>query len=196
MKDPERALIVTGCAATMDPAAFAAMPEVEALVDNRAKTAVATWQDATWIGGSRPEVSSDLAPTLQEGTEDHTRAFLAIQNGCDHDCTFCAIPLGRGASRSAPLADVVASAARIAASGFREIVLTGRRSHLLRRRPARPAEPRPPRPARSSRAHQGWRACGCPPSIASRPTRSFARPSPRRSGSCPIFTSRCRAATT
>ncbi len=121
---PERSVVVTGCAAAMEPERFAAMPEVDAIVDNGAKTAVAAWR-----GGAAPEgvadPSSAARSPLQEGTEEHTRAFLAVQNGCDHRCTFCAIPFGRGASRSAPLTDVVASARSLVARGFREIVLTG-----------------------------------------------------------------------
>ena len=116
---PGRAIIVTGCAAEMEPDRFAAMPEIDGIVGNANKTAPATWRDAAlvdsvghdhaWRGGFGPAAPSS---PLEEGTEDHTRAFLAVQNGCDHGCTFCAIPLGRGGSRSAPLADVVASAAR------------------------------------------------------------------------------------
>ena len=118
--DPLRQIVVTGCAAAMEPARFAALPEVDAVIPNDLKTEVLTWRSDP---GSRP----DRAPAspLQEGVEDHTRAFLAVQNGCDHACTFCAIPLGRGASRSAPLADVVAAARRLVERGFREIVLTG-----------------------------------------------------------------------
>ena len=127
---PERAIVVTGCAAEMEPGRFATMPEIDAIVANARKTAPASWQGMTWHGGFGPGlegVSSPLEASspLEEGTEDHTRAFLAVQNGCDHSCTFCAIPLGRGASRSAPLADVVALAERLAERGFREIVLTG-----------------------------------------------------------------------
>ncbi len=118
---PARELVVTGCAAAMEPETFAAMPEVDRLVANASKTAPAAWRGGPAAG--------DLAPgwrsPLEEGTQDHTRAFLAVQNGCDHACTFCAIPAGRGPSRSAPLADVVTAAARLAASGYREIVLTG-----------------------------------------------------------------------
>ena len=117
---PERSVVVTGCAAEMEPERFASMPEVDAIVANRVKTAVATWR-----GGFVADVASPGLSPLQEGTEAHTRAFLAVQNGCDHRCTFCAIPLGRGASRSAPLADIVASAQSLVARGFREIVLTG-----------------------------------------------------------------------
>ena len=120
LERPDRAIVVTGCAAMMEPARFASMPEVDAIVGNAAKSSVATWMDGTGSDAS----SSDGTP-LREGTDEHTRAFLAVQNGCDHRCTFCAIPQGRGASRSAPLADIVTSAASLAARGFREIVLTG-----------------------------------------------------------------------
>ena len=114
---PTRDLVVTGCAAQMDAAAFAAMPEVDRVVGNGAKTAVATWRGgSTDDGATLAEVVAGRSP-LEEGVEDHTRAFLSVQNGCDHSCTFCAIPLGRGPSRSAPLADVVRSAARLAEQG-------------------------------------------------------------------------------
>ncbi len=118
-EEPGRAVVVTGCASAMDPAAFAAMPEVDAVVGNDAKIDVATWR-----GDDGPEAEvATMAPLA--GTEGHTRAFLAVQNGCDHACTFCAIPQGRGASRSAPLMQVIDEARRLAADGFREVVLTG-----------------------------------------------------------------------
>ena len=122
---PAREVVVTGCAAQMDAAAFAAMPEVDRILGNGAKTAAASWRGG-WSddGAAIADVVRGRSP-LEEGVEDRTRAFLSVQNGCDHSCTFCAIPLGRGPSRSAPLADVVASADRLAGQGFREIVLTG-----------------------------------------------------------------------
>ena len=120
---PGRTIAVTGCAAAMDPDTFAAMPEVDLVVANEAKTAPGTWSPVPWREGATP-AASPRSP-LEEGSQDHTRAFLAIQNGCDHSCTFCAIPLGRGASRSAPLVEVVAAARRLRERGFREIVLTG-----------------------------------------------------------------------
>ena len=116
--DPARQIVVTGCAAQMQPEMFSAMPEVDRLIDNGAKTAPETWR------GEAPEGTARRSP-LEEGVEDHTRAFLAVQNGCDHDCTFCAIPKGRGLSRSAPLRDVVAAVDRLAARDFQEVVLTG-----------------------------------------------------------------------
>jgi threonylcarbamoyladenosine tRNA methylthiotransferase MtaB len=129
---PARGIVVTGCAAEMEPGGFSAMPEVDGLVGNGVKTARETWlggQEAwlggtkTWLGGTA-DLDSGRSP-LEEGFEDHTRAFLAVQNGCDHRCTFCAIPFGRGVSRSAPLAEVTAAAVRLVDRGFHEIVLTG-----------------------------------------------------------------------
>ena len=119
---PGRTIVVTGCAAEMEPERFAALPEVDGVVGNARKTARESWIDADVA----PSASSPSLPSpLEEGVEDHTRAFLAVQNGCDHACTFCAIPLGRGASRSASLEEVVAAARRLVDRGFREIVLTG-----------------------------------------------------------------------
>jgi threonylcarbamoyladenosine tRNA methylthiotransferase MtaB len=115
---PARGIFVTGCASEMEPGGFSAMPEVDGVVGNGMKTARETWS------GGTANLDLDRSP-LEEGFEDHTRAFLAVQNGCDHRCTFCAIPFGRGVSRSAPLEDVAAAAARLAGRGFHEIVLTG-----------------------------------------------------------------------
>lgn len=119
---PDRRVVVTGCAAEMERHRFAGMPEVDAIVGNAFKTAAARWRGG--FASEEDGLSATRSP-LEEGVEDHTRAFLAVQNGCDHACTFCAIPVGRGASRSATVADVVASARRLAGQGFREIVLTG-----------------------------------------------------------------------
>jgi threonylcarbamoyladenosine tRNA methylthiotransferase MtaB len=124
---PGAEIVVTGCAAQIDPNQFAAMPEVFRVLGNADKADPASW---TGGGGGRVEVSSIMvakaAPTiLSEGIEDRTRAFLAVQTGCDHRCSFCVIPFGRGPSRSVPLDDVVRAARRLAGNGFREIVLTG-----------------------------------------------------------------------
>lgn len=109
---PEARLLVTGCAATIDPTGFAAMPEVDGVVDNIAKLDPARWQV--------PAPPQPVAPS-----ERHTRAFVAVQNGCDHACTFCIIPAGRGASRSAPVAQVLETVAGHMAHGVAEVVLTG-----------------------------------------------------------------------
>ena len=108
---PGAELIVTGCAATIDPAGFAAMAEVDRVVANDAKATAASW------GAAGP------APTV--AFAGHARALVEVQNGCDHRCTFCIIPYGRGASRSVPVEVVVARIAGLVAAGHREVVLTG-----------------------------------------------------------------------
>jgi threonylcarbamoyladenosine tRNA methylthiotransferase MtaB len=129
-------VIVTGCAAQTEPATFAAMPEVDRVLGNGSKTALETWietKSALDFGISTEEKVKigDLA-TLQEtalhfvdGFEGRTRAFVQVQNGCDHRCTFCIIPYGRGPSRSVPAGEVVAQIRRLVENGYSEIVLTG-----------------------------------------------------------------------
>ncbi|WP_375288339.1 MiaB/RimO family radical SAM methylthiotransferase [Sphingomonas sp.] len=109
---PAAELVVTGCAATIDPAGFAAMPEVDRIVGNAVKLAPASWNAA---GGLQRLAAST-------GT---VRAHVAVQTGCDHACTFCTIPAGRGASRSEPVQTVVARITALVAQGTREVVLTG-----------------------------------------------------------------------
>jgi threonylcarbamoyladenosine tRNA methylthiotransferase MtaB len=124
---PEREIIVTGCAAQIDPAGFADMPQVTRVIGNHEKTEAGGFGFDTKRRVTVSDVFAPRPPVFPavEGVEDHTRAFLAIQNGCDHRCTFCIIPYGRGASRSADVEDVVTRAARCVEKGFREIVLTG-----------------------------------------------------------------------
>jgi threonylcarbamoyladenosine tRNA methylthiotransferase MtaB len=107
---PDARLLVTGCAAEIERAALAAMPEVDGLVANAAKLDPRVW---------------NVAPLRTSGTAIHTRAFIAVQNGCNHACTFCVIPQGRGPSRSLPVAAVLREVERHLASGAREVVLTG-----------------------------------------------------------------------
>jgi threonylcarbamoyladenosine tRNA methylthiotransferase MtaB len=108
---PAARLLVTGCAAETDRAAIAAMPEVDGLVANHSKL--------------DPRVWNTPAPLSEPRATAHTRAFVVVQNGCDHACTFCIIPQGRGASRSQPMAAVVEEVARLAKAGVAEAVLTG-----------------------------------------------------------------------
>jgi len=124
---PDVEIAVTGCAAQIDAYRFAAMPEVFRVLGNVEKADPASWARGA---GVRMDVSNIMAakaaPTiLSEGVEDHTRAFLAVQTGCDHRCSFCVIPFGRGPSRSVPMDDVTRAARRLSEKGFREIVLTG-----------------------------------------------------------------------
>ncbi|ACB96962.1 tRNA (N(6)-L-threonylcarbamoyladenosine(37)-C(2))-methylthiotransferase MtaB [Beijerinckia indica] len=130
-EQPEAKIVVTGCAAETEPERFRAMPEVGLVLGNARKTEAATWlalkHQASDLPLDAPHAEALHRPRLspQAGTEDHTRAFLAVQNGCDHRCSFCIIPQGRGSSRSVPLDDAIAMARDLAARGFLEIVLTG-----------------------------------------------------------------------
>jgi threonylcarbamoyladenosine tRNA methylthiotransferase MtaB len=124
---PGAEIVVTGCAAQIDPDQFAAMPEVFRVIGNAEKADPASWARGA---GVRVDVSNIMAakaaPTiLSEGIEDHTRAFLAVQTGCDHRCSFCVIPFGRGPSRSVLPDEIFRAAQRLTSKGFREIVLTG-----------------------------------------------------------------------
>lgn len=127
-ENPGRQIIVTGCAAQTDPDMFAAMPEVSRVLGNEEKL-----QASSWLPGSnRPRVDvSDIMtvketrPPIIEQLTGRTRAFVQVQNGCDHRCTFCIIPFGRGNSRSVPIAEAVEQVRRLVASGHAEVVLSG-----------------------------------------------------------------------
>ncbi len=123
---PGARLIVTGCAAQIDPAAFAAMPEVDLVLGNAEKAAPGALGDAS----ARVRVNDimsvrETAGHLVDGLKDRARAYVEVQNGCDHRCTFCIIPYGRGNSRSAAAGEVVEQVRRLTAEGYREVVLTG-----------------------------------------------------------------------
>ena len=127
---PDRRLVVTGCAAQIEPARFAAMPEVDAVAGNGEKMRPAYW-DALAAGGTEPVQVDDImsvretAGHLIDGFGTRSRAYVQVQNGCDHRCTFCIIPYGRGNARSVPAGVVVDGVRRLAERGFREVVLTG-----------------------------------------------------------------------
>ena len=121
---PGAMLAVTGCAAQIDPAAFAAMPEVDRVIGNAGKLLPESWsRDDAVIVGDMARVA-ETAPHLAVA-DDQARAFVEVQNGCDHRCTFCAIPFGRGPSRSIPAGAVIDAVARVVAAGKNEVVLTG-----------------------------------------------------------------------
>ncbi|MBW8709315.1 MAG: tRNA (N(6)-L-threonylcarbamoyladenosine(37)-C(2))-methylthiotransferase MtaB [Alphaproteobacteria bacterium] len=126
-EQPERRIIVTGCGAQVQPQTYAAMPEVDVVLGNAEKLTAAAY---TGLAGEKIRVT-DIMELRQTTSQmvDHfdgkTRAFLAVQNGCDHRCTFCIIPFGRGPSRSVPMGVVVEEARRVVEQGFAEIVLTG-----------------------------------------------------------------------
>ena len=123
-------IIVTGCAAQITPERYAAMPEVDRVLGNQEKLTAGAYADFG-IGADEKIRVNDImsvretAPQMVDHFDGKTRAFLQVQNGCDHRCTFCVIPYGRGNSRSVPLGAVVAEARRLVEKGFPEIVLTG-----------------------------------------------------------------------
>lgn len=122
---PASELIVTGCAAQIDPASFAAMPEVTRVIGNSDKLNPAAWGSSEPVIVRAIERVLDTAPQLAGGFEGQTRAFVEVQNGCDHACTFCAIPAGRGPSRSADIDAIVAQIDALVTAGHAEVVLTG-----------------------------------------------------------------------
>jgi threonylcarbamoyladenosine tRNA methylthiotransferase MtaB len=122
---PEARIIVTGCAAQAEPTMFAAMPEVDRVLGNEEKLDARAWLSAERVAVDDIMAVKNLKAHAVDHIDGHTRAFVQVQNGCDHRCTFCIIPFGRGNSRSLPMGDVVAQARRLAGNGYREIVLTG-----------------------------------------------------------------------
>ena len=125
---PDAQIIVTGCAAQTDPEMFAAMPEVSRVLGNEEKLLASSWLP----GSNRPRVDvsdimavTETRPPMIEQLTGRTRAFVQVQNGCDHRCTFCIIPFGRGNSRSVPVADAVEQVRRLVAAGHAEVVLSG-----------------------------------------------------------------------
>jgi threonylcarbamoyladenosine tRNA methylthiotransferase MtaB len=131
-KRPEARILVTGCSAQIDPARYAAMAEVDQVIGNVEKLEAALWQRLAEADGPPARVLTgdvmalrETAGHLVDGLAGRTRAFLQIQQGCDHRCTFCIIPYGRGPSRSVPAGEVVRQARHLVEQGYAEIVLTG-----------------------------------------------------------------------
>lgn len=122
---PDARIVVTGCAAQAEPSAFAAMPEVERVLGNEEKLDARAWAGSERVAVGDIMAVRHLTTHAVDHIDGHTRAFVQVQNGCDHRCTFCIIPFGRGNSRSLPVDDVVAQARRLCGNGYREIVLTG-----------------------------------------------------------------------
>jgi len=137
---PQARIIVTGCAAQTNPGQFALMAEVDRVIGNDDKIAGEAWIAAREALARPPDfgieaeqkiVVNDImsvketAAHLIEGVEGKSRAYVQVQNGCDHRCTFCIIPFGRGNSRSVPMGEVVTQVRRLADNGYREVVLTG-----------------------------------------------------------------------
>jgi threonylcarbamoyladenosine tRNA methylthiotransferase MtaB len=130
---PNAKMIVTGCAAQTEPQTFASMDEVDSVIGNSEKMQLATWQGmaADFIGTTEKVQVDDImsvtetAGHLIDGFGTRSRAYVQVQNGCDHRCTFCIIPFGRGNSRSVPAGVVVDQIKRLVDSGYNEVVLTG-----------------------------------------------------------------------
>ncbi|MDO9416577.1 tRNA (N(6)-L-threonylcarbamoyladenosine(37)-C(2))-methylthiotransferase MtaB [Pararhizobium sp.] len=132
-ENPQARIIVTGCAAQTEKETFAGMAEVDAVLGNEEKLKSASYRQLPDFGVSAEEKLrvndimsvTETAPQMVKLIDGHVRAFIQVQNGCDHRCTFCIIPFGRGNSRSVPMGAVVEQARRLTESGYCEIVLTG-----------------------------------------------------------------------
>ncbi|MFQ5776297.1 MAG: tRNA (N(6)-L-threonylcarbamoyladenosine(37)-C(2))-methylthiotransferase MtaB [Kiloniellaceae bacterium] len=124
---PHARLIVTGCAAQIDPARYAAMAEVDRVLGNAEKLMAESFapQARARVAVNDIMAVEEAASHLIDGFAERTRAFVQVQQGCDHRCTFCVIPYGRGNSRSVPVGEVVAQVRALVARGFAEVVLTG-----------------------------------------------------------------------
>ena len=130
-ENPESPIIVTGCAAQIDPEQFSKMPEVTRIIGNHAKMKAETFTPANLFDAPERVRVDDImlvretAGHLVDGVDGRARAFVNVQNGCDHRCTFCIIPYGRGNSRSVPAGEVVDQVRRLVQHGHKEVVLTG-----------------------------------------------------------------------
>jgi threonylcarbamoyladenosine tRNA methylthiotransferase MtaB len=129
---PGRRIIVTGCAAQTEARSFADMAEVDLVIGNADKMQAASYEAVVFgvplndkVQVNDIMVVREQAGHLIEGMDGRTRAFVQVQNGCDHRCTFCIIPYGRGPSRSVPMGAVVEQMKRLVGNGYRELVLTG-----------------------------------------------------------------------
>ena len=132
-QNPDAKLVVTGCAAQTEPQTFAEMAEVDMVIGNHEKLQPETWAALApgFIGSTEPVQVDDImsvtetAGHLIDGFGNRSRAYVQVQNGCDHRCTFCIIPYGRGNSRSVPAGVVVEQIKRLVDRGYNEVVLTG-----------------------------------------------------------------------
>lgn len=125
--NPDAKIIVTGCAAQVHPEKFAAMGEIDKILGNHEKLLPESWGAPNEERVQVNDIMSvrETAGHLISGFDGQTRAFLQVQNGCDHRCTFCIIPYGRGNSRSVPLGEIVSQVKQVVAQGAKEVVLTG-----------------------------------------------------------------------
>jgi len=130
-ENPDARIIVTGCAAQVAPADFSEMSEVDLVIGNDEKMKAESWTPAMALQTNERVRVNDImsvretAGHLVQGLEGRARAFVQVQNGCDHRCTFCIIPYGRGNSRSVPAGEIVNQIRVLVENGYREVVLTG-----------------------------------------------------------------------
>lgn len=127
-ENPTAKIIVTGCSAQIKPESYADMPEVDQVIGNDLKLKASTWtgeQQAQKVIVNDIMSVRETAGHLLEGFEGHARAFIQVQNGCDHRCTFCIIPYGRGNSRSVTIDDIITQVKKLVEQGYNEIVLSG-----------------------------------------------------------------------
>src|SRR5579862_722806 len=123
---PSARVIVTGCAAQINPQRFAAMAEVDLVLGNEEKLKPESYRgEAQRVSVGDIMALKETAAHLIDGFDNRARAFIEVQQGCDHRCTFCIIPFGRGNSRSVPMGEIVRQARALVEAGFRELVLTG-----------------------------------------------------------------------
>ena len=131
---PQAKIVVTGCAAQTEPQTFVDMPEADRVIGNAEKLSAAAWAKARQafdVADAPKAIVNDImavketAAHLVDAFAGRARAFVQVQNGCDHRCTFCIIPYGRGNSRSVPMGAVVEDVRRLTDNGYREVVLTG-----------------------------------------------------------------------
>lgn len=128
--NPDAKIIVTGCAAQIDPTQFSQMEEIDQILGNEEKLSAKSYQDFGLSKSMRVAVNDIMsvkktAPHLIEGYAERSRAFVQVQNGCDHRCTFCIIPYGRGNSRSVPAGEVVKQIQKLVDNGYQEVIITG-----------------------------------------------------------------------
>lgn len=127
-KNPDAKIIVTGCSAQISPEMYASMPEVTKILGNKEKLETSSYLDIS--GTERVQVNDIMSVTetashMVSSFEGRVRAFVQVQNGCNHRCTFCIIPYGRGNSRSVPIGEIVAQVRKLVQSGYNEVVITG-----------------------------------------------------------------------
>ena len=126
--NPNNKIIVTGCAAQISPIKYQALKEVDLVIGNKEKLLNSTWKKVNYSKSIQVDnilKETSVVPANVEKFDGKSRAFIEIQQGCDHRCTFCIIPYGRGNNRSVPAGEIVERIKKIVSNGYKEVVLTG-----------------------------------------------------------------------